>query len=55
MTGDMIHPRNTVFSGPTVYQIVFETSPIVRLSSLWSTMSPQDLLLKAQVVFWAIG
>lgn len=48
MTGSMIYLLNTVVSGPGVYQVIFEMSPIVQLSSFWGAMSPQDLLCKAQ-------
>lgn len=48
MIGGMVHPLDTMVFGPIVSKIDFEMSPIVRLGSSWSTMSPQDLLLKAQ-------
>jgi len=40
MTEDVIHPLNTVFFGPGIYEVVLEMSPIVRLSSFWGAMSP---------------
>jgi len=48
MVGDVIHPLNTVFFGPGVYEAVVKVSPVVRLSSFGSAMSPQDLFLQAQ-------
>ena len=48
MVGDVIHPLNTVFFGPGVYEAVTKLSPVVRLNYFRSAMSPQDLLFKAQ-------
>ncbi|RMC20920.1 hypothetical protein DUI87_01773 [Hirundo rustica rustica] len=48
MIRNMVHPLNAMFSSPGVYKAVLEMSPVVRLSPLRGTMSPQDLLLKAQ-------
>jgi len=33
MVGDVIHPLDTVFFGPGVYEAVMKVSPVVRLSS----------------------
>jgi len=48
MVGDVIHPLDTVFFGPGVYEAVTKMSPVVRLSSFRSAMSPQDLFFQAQ-------
>ena len=48
MVGDVIHPLNTVFFGPGVYETVMKVSPVVRLNSFGSAMSPKVLLFKAQ-------
>jgi len=48
MVGDVIHPLNTVFFGPGVYEAVTKMSPFVQLSSSGSAMSPQDLFFQAQ-------
>ena len=47
MVGDVIHPLNTVFFGSGVYEAVTKMSPVVRLNSFTSAMSPQDLFLQA--------
>lgn len=46
--GDVTDPLNATVLGPDVYEDVVEMSPVVWLSSLWATASPQDLLFKAQ-------
>jgi len=48
MVGDVIHPLNTMFFGPGVYEVVTKVSPVVRLSSFGGAMSPHDLIFKAQ-------
>jgi len=48
MVGDVIQLLNTVFFGPGVYEAVTKVSPVVRLSSFGSAMSPQDLFFKTQ-------
>jgi len=48
MVGDVIHPLNTMFFGPGVYEAVTKMSPVVRLNSFGSAMLPQDLFFKAQ-------
>jgi len=48
MVGDVIHPLDTMFFGPGVYEAVAKVSPVVRLYSFWSAMSPQDLFFQAQ-------
>jgi len=48
MVGDEIHPLNTTFFGPGVYEAVAKVSPVVRLSSFGRAMSPQDLFFQAQ-------
>jgi len=40
MVGDVIHPLNTVFFGPGVYEAVLKMSPTVRLISFEGAMSP---------------
>ena len=48
MLEDVIHPLDTVFFGPRVYEAVTKVSPIVRLNTFGSAMSPQDLIFQAQ-------
>jgi len=48
MVGDVIHPLDTVFFVPGVYEAVTKMSSVVRLDSFRSAMSPQDLLFQAQ-------
>jgi len=48
MVGDVIHPLDTVFFGPGVYEAVKKMSPVVRLNSFGSAMSTQDLFLQYQ-------
>jgi len=48
MVGDVICPFSTVFFGPGVYEAVAKVSPVVRLNSFGSAMSPQDLCFQAQ-------
>ena len=48
MVGDVIHPHDTVVFGPGVYKAVTKVSPVVRLDSFGSAMSPQDLFFQAQ-------
>jgi len=48
MVGDVIHPLNTMSFGPGVYEAVKKVSPVVRLNSFGSAMSPQDLFFQAQ-------
>jgi len=48
MAGDVIHPLNTMFFGPGVYEAVTKVSPVVWLNSFGSDMSPQDLFFQAQ-------
>jgi len=48
MAGDLIHTLSTVFFGPGVYEAVMTVSPVVRLDSFGSAMSPQDLFFQAQ-------
>jgi len=48
MVGDVIHPLNTVFFGPGVYEAVRKMSSVIRLDSFGSAMSPQDLFFQAQ-------
>jgi len=48
MVGDVTHPLNAVFFGPGVCEAVTKVSPVVRLHSLGSAMSPQDLFFQAQ-------
>ena len=48
MIGDVIHPLNTTLFGPAVYEVISEMSPIVRLSSLWGAMSPQEFVFETQ-------
>jgi len=38
MAGDVIHPLNTMFFGPSVYKTVMKISPIVRLGSYGGAM-----------------
>ena len=40
MVGDVIHPLDTVFFDPGVYEDVTKLSPVVRLNSFGSAMSP---------------
>lgn len=44
----MIHPLNSVVSGPGVYEDTFEMSPTVCLNSFRGAMSPLDLLFNDQ-------
>jgi len=48
MAGDVLHPLNTMFFGPGVYEAVTKVSPVFRLNSFGSAMLPQDLFFKAQ-------
>ena len=48
MVGDVIHPLDTLFFGLGDYEAVTKVSPIVRLNSFGSVMSPQDLFFQAQ-------
>ena len=48
MLGDVIHPLDTTFLGPGVYEAVAKVSPVVRLHSFGSAMSPLELIFKAQ-------
>ena len=48
MVGDAIHPLDTVFFGPGVYEAVAKVSPVVSLNSFGGAMSPQDLFFQAQ-------
>jgi len=48
MVGDVIYPLDTVFFGLGVYEAVAKVSPVVRLNSFGSAMSPQDLFFQAQ-------
>jgi len=40
MVGDQVHPINTMFFGPGVYEAVTKMSPVFQLSSFWGVMSP---------------
>ena len=55
MVGDVIHPLNTVFFGPGVYEAVAKMSPVFRLNSFGSAMSPQDLFSMPRMVFRAVA
>ncbi|PKU38980.1 inositol -trisphosphate receptor-interacting 1 [Limosa lapponica baueri] len=46
--GNVIDPFNAMILGPGANEAVSEMSPVAQLNSLWGTMSPQDLLFKAQ-------
>jgi len=48
MVGDVIHPLDTMFFGPGVYEAVAKVSPIVRLNSFGNAMLPQDLFFQAK-------
>jgi len=48
MVGDVIHPLDTLFFGPGVYEAIMKMSPVFRLHSFGSAMSPQDLFFQAQ-------
>jgi len=48
MVGDVIHPLDTVFFGLGDYETVTKVSPVVRLNSFGSALSPQDLFFQAQ-------
>lgn len=39
MTGTVIYLLNTVLSGPGVYQVIFEMSPVVQVSSFRVAMT----------------
>jgi len=43
MVGDVIHPLDTAFFGPGVYEAVRKVSPVVQLNSFGGAISPQDL------------
>lgn len=43
MIGNIIHLLNPMLSGQSVYEVIFEMSPIVQLNSVWSAMLPQDV------------
>jgi len=47
MVGNVIHPLDTMFFGPGVYEAATKMSPFVRLHSFGSAMSPQVLLFEA--------
>jgi len=55
MVGDVTHPLNTVFFGPSVYEAVTKVSPVVQLNTFRSAVSPQDLFFKAQDVIPGSG
>jgi len=40
MVGDVIHPLNTMFFGPGVYETVTKRSPVVPLTAFEGAMSP---------------
>lgn len=44
----VIHPLSVMLFGSGVYEMVLERSPVVWLSSFWSTVLPQDLLFEIQ-------
>jgi len=48
MIGNVRHPLNAILFGPSVYDVVLEGSPVVRLNSFCGAMLPQDFLFKAQ-------
>jgi len=48
MVGDVIHPLNTVFFSPGVYEAVAKVSPVVQLNTCGGAISPQDLFFKTQ-------
>jgi len=48
MVGDVIHPLNTVFFGPGVYEAVVKMSPVVQLCSDGGSLSPQNLYFTSQ-------
>lgn len=48
MIGDVTCSLNAMLFGLVTYEGVSEMSTVGRLSSFWGTMSPSDLLFKAQ-------
>lgn len=51
VTGDVIHPMNVMFLGPTDYEIGLEMGPVARLNSFWGALLLTILLFKTQDAF----